>query len=248
MSQVWEAIEEYQQALGWSTVLDAGTGHSSLGWLTRLECQVWTAVTASPKRYADLQADLGASIRLQDRLVLGNWLDEQLLDRQCFDVVVAHYLLGALERYSPYFEFALLKRLRRHASGRLYFVGMEPSRKFASQEEHLMHQLFCFRDACYLHAGSRGYREYPMNWVQERLGECGFRTLETAVFPNIYGENYLEQFFNACRYQLAEIGCPELRAVLEQRADSLHASTLEAVQRHHRLRAGFDYLIVAEAV
>jgi hypothetical protein len=57
----------------WGTVLDAGTGSHSLGWLLALDSDSVTAVTGDNAMLRDVQKDFQGKLRSQDRLVIGNW-------------------------------------------------------------------------------------------------------------------------------------------------------------------------------
>jgi hypothetical protein len=93
-SALFAYIEELQTA-GWGDFLDAGTGTHSIGWVTSLDTQRWTAVTGAPGHAAQVRELVGAAMRPQDRLIVGNWADAALLDDEAYDTVLADYLLGA---------------------------------------------------------------------------------------------------------------------------------------------------------
>lgn len=65
----------------------------------------------------------------QDSIVVGNWMNDSLLGSDSkFDVVLADYLIGAVEGYAPYQQGAVLERLGDFLNddGILYLVGAEP--------------------------------------------------------------------------------------------------------------------------
>ena len=106
-------IEELQGNAPFGSVLDAGTGPRSVRWLMKLETDSWTAVTGDPRMRDKVDRQVGEDKRAQDRLLLGNWNDPELLAGETFDTVVADHLLGAIEGFAPFFQTALFPRLRR---------------------------------------------------------------------------------------------------------------------------------------
>ena len=108
---LYHRLAELQGDEPWGAMLDAGTGPASLRWLRSLPCSRWTAVTAS-KQMAKKLADSSEDGSALDGLVVGNWLDPQLLAGETFDTVIADYLLGAIEGFAPYWQHQLFDRLR----------------------------------------------------------------------------------------------------------------------------------------
>jgi hypothetical protein len=94
-------IETLQGGTPWGKV---GTGWSSLGWLTGLTTERLTAVTACSRRAEALRSRYQIVLRPQDAVVVGNWVDTDLLRGEVFDVVLADYLVGAVDRFAPYFQ------------------------------------------------------------------------------------------------------------------------------------------------
>ncbi len=119
MDALFARVVEQQGATPFGRVLDAGTGKHSLEFVSGLATTAWTAVTGDEGEVDYLQAQLGQNIRPQDRLIMGNWANPDLLRGEDFDVVLADYLLGAVERVAPYFQEELLTRLRPHVGHRL---------------------------------------------------------------------------------------------------------------------------------
>jgi hypothetical protein len=73
-------IEEQHSPLRWGRVLDAGTGDHSLRWLLGIPAEEITAVTVDTQRMSGMQPRFSERLRSQDRLVLGDWQDESLLE------------------------------------------------------------------------------------------------------------------------------------------------------------------------
>ena len=95
-------------------MLDAGTGAHSLSWISQLPTDKWTAVTASEQMAAEVRKARGVRWRPQDGVAIGNWEDDSFLQGEQFDVIIADYLIGAVEGFAPYTQDLIMPRLRRH--------------------------------------------------------------------------------------------------------------------------------------
>ena len=129
---------------------------------------------------------VGDRQRPEDRLLLGNWTDPDLLAGEQFDTVLADYLLGAIEGFAPYFQTELFARLRPLTLKRLYITGMEPYVVTERPEEEagaFIWEIGRYRDACLLLSGEKPYREYPLDWVLAQLPRSGFRPIASRKFP-----------------------------------------------------------------
>jgi len=153
----------------WGAVLDAGTGRSSMRWLLGLDTERWTAITGAESMAEKTRLEIGERIRDVDRLVVGNWMDPELLAGEQYDVVLADYLLGAIEGFAPYWQDQLFQRLRPLVKRRLYMIGLEPYVHLQPQvsasapASQMVVAIGRLRDACLLLAGDRPYREYPLD-------------------------------------------------------------------------------------
>lgn len=238
-SSPWDHIERAHQGLPRGSLLDAGTGLRSSRWAADFAERCWTGVTASAERAVEVvTADKG-------RLVVGCWSDSNLLRGEVYDVVLAHYLLGALERFSPYFEGHLFARLRPLVGGRLYVVGLQPVLQPATEEESAVSELMSFRDACYLLNGGRAYREYPLDWTLSSLAQSGFRVLETRQFPNLYGRPYIDNLTESCQAEISLLD-ETVAAGLRCRLAALRSKCLDLLAVGGTLWWSFDYLVVCE--
>lgn len=231
----------------WGAVLDAGSGARSARWLSALPTTRWTALSADAEHLALCEAAVGPARRPQDRFVLGDWRDPQLLAGERYDVVLADYLLGAVEGYAPYFQSELFARLRPLIGARLYVVGADPILFGPAEGEagRLVQALARLRDACALLAGVSPYREYPAEWVLRRLEAAGLEVEFARRFPNSFGADWLER-------QLGDVGrlialAPQggLGAALQAEAESLRARARELLAREGALLHGHDYAIAA---
>ncbi|MBI5496772.1 MAG: class I SAM-dependent methyltransferase [Deltaproteobacteria bacterium] len=229
----------------WGRVLDAGTGRASLQFVMGLQTESWTAVTGDDGEERYLARELGAPARPGDRVLTGHWRDATLLQGQVFDVVLADYLLGAVDRVDPYFQEQLLERLRQHVSGRLYLVGLEPLPDRADGEgPAALRELMRLADVTRLLAGERLYREFPLEWVQRSLVRAGFHVVNATVFPIVYRTAAVDRQLAGCRDRLAHVDAPT-RAALEARAVRLAATARDAA-RAGGIRMGSDYVVTAE--
>lgn len=250
VSALFSYIEKLQGGAGFGSVLDAGTGTHSIQWLISQQTASWTAVTGASAHARQVRQVLDGRERAGDRLLVGNWADPDLLAGECFDTVLADYLLGAVEGFSPYFQENLFARLRPLTRHRLYLTGVEPYVLFNpnTQAGELVWQLGRLRDACLLLTGEQPYREYPLDWVLEQLRRSGFRPIAARKFPIRYKSGFVEGQVNICLHRLEALNDRRLADALRQHADALRARVHAFIEAHGALPHGFDYVIAAEPV
>ena len=227
------------------TILDAGTGEQSTRWLLEQECASWTGVTACPRVLELLQDGFGKKLRRQDRFVLGNWSDPHLLSGEVYDTVIAHYLLGAVERFEPYQQQLLFRRLRRLVGGKMYVIGLQPLSVPSTSDEVLVKQLLDYRDSGLVFSGGRPYREYPFSWVQNNLEDSGFRILSTRCFSNHIGEPFVERLMSSTFERVRLFDDSNFGSSFRDYGERLWLSA------KNRLASGplpcsFDYLVTVE--
>ena len=246
---IFAAIEAHEEPWGWGRTLDAGTGVHSLQWLLSTPAAPLSAVTASRSLEQNvrkgLQGELGDA-----RLVLGNWSQPEFLAGETFSVVIADYLLGALDAYQPYGQDLLFPRLRRvlEPGGRLYVVGLEPTPPEAKGPwGELILQTERLRDAAIRLSGDRCYREYPQAWVERNLRAAGLSVEASQVFPIRYGARWVERQLEVGRGKFPRIDSDVAQA-LGERADRLLAQAKAAAAAGGREVFGQDYLVVARLV
>lgn len=244
-----DAVAHIQGTDPWGDVLDAGTGVQSIRWLAGLPTRRWTAVSADTGHLDESRKAVASAIRPQDRTLLGNWADPSFLAGEAFETVLAEYLLGAVEGYAPYFQENLFRRLRPLVRRRLYVVGVDPyaNTSIGGGVGGLIQELGRLRDACALLAGQTPYREYPAEWVLERLEETGFRIVVAKRFPNRYGFDWIERQLADIRTLLAMIADRTAAAALSHRARSLRAEAEKACRHTGWIEHGSNYLIAADA-
>jgi hypothetical protein len=135
-------------AFHWGNVLDAGTGAGSLRFVSSLRTSSWTAVTASQSMatraeqaaatprssvFSAFTGGGGGGGAHENAVIVGLWSDEELLRNVTFDVVIADYLIGAVDGFAPHTSSRLFPRLHRHLrqscsghqaqAARLYVIG-----------------------------------------------------------------------------------------------------------------------------
>ncbi|MGE0712762.1 MAG: class I SAM-dependent methyltransferase [Planctomycetota bacterium] len=246
--KIFDAIEqlEARTPAPWGAVLDAGTGRHSLTWLAGIaRCARWTAVTAAEGMRQEVAGALAGRVRAQDRIVIGNWRDPAFLAGERFDVVLADYLLGALDAFDPFGQEELFPRLRPHVAGRLYVVGLEPSPPRAEGAwGQLVLEIERLRDACVLLAGDRCYREYPRRWVVASLERAGFRVSEQRAFPIRYGDKFVNGQLGVAESKLERIRARD--AALGRELAAAIERLRRRAQDAPRATFGEDYLVAAE--
>ncbi len=240
-------IERLQGGRPWGRVLDAGTGRHSLQWLTGLDTARWTAVTGEKLRAERLARELGVGVRAEDEIICGNWTDPLFLHGEVYDVVLADYLLGAIEGFAPHFQDRLFDRLRPHVGERLYLIGLEPYEPFPdSRGGQLIQEIARLRDACILLAGDRCYREFPLEWVLRHLELAGFVVEDAQIFPIRYGERFIEGQLDVCERKLPRIRGPaRLVEGIRQTISSVRKRALDHASEQDGILFGEDYVVLA---
>jgi hypothetical protein len=245
MDSLFIQLEEWQKDEPWGDFLDAGTGKHSLKWLSKLQTSSWTAVTGDIYRAKKLRKEF--SLRPQDQIISGNWLNHGLLKNRSFDVVLADYLLGAIEGFAPYFQNQLFHRLRSVVKSQLYVIGQEPLEACPENGgAKLINRISRLRDSCILLAGHRCYREYPLEWVKRQLDADGFRVIHSKAIPIRFGPNFINRQLDVCLRKLPFIPPGNFNAGLETEIEKLREEALCFVGKIGGIRYGSDYIISAK--
>ena len=246
---IFKFIEKLQGSEPWGTLLDAGTGPYSLEWIAGLATTSWTAVSADLAAAKRLEKKFSSRLRPVDRVVSGNWQDPLFLYEQVYDVVLADYLLGAVEGFAPFFQGRLFKRLRPHVGSRLYVVGLAP---YPSTTDNPWGQVVLeigrLRDACLKLAGGRSYREYSLDWTLASLEASGFSVEEVRVFSICYGARFVNEHLDTCQRSLHNIRDAALAAQLERSIKSLRERALSLHEVSKGTPFGEDYVVQAHPV
>jgi hypothetical protein len=245
---LYQKVTELHGNLPWGTVLDAGTGRASMRWLLALQTTRWTAITGSQKMAEMTRQELGDAQRPEDRIVVGNWMDPELLAGEVYDTVLADYLLGAVEGFAPYWQDRLFARLRPLVGRRLYVIGLEPYVPYTADDPDgdLITAIGRLRDACLLLAGDRPYREYPLDWVLRHLASAGFRALDIQRIPIRYGTRFIHSQLDMCTTAVNKIRDRSLAISFQEHIAELRQRALAFCMREQGIRFGHDYIIVAE--
>ncbi|BBX20543.1 class I SAM-dependent methyltransferase [Mycolicibacterium duvalii] len=250
MSSLFRWVETLHDTKTWGSFLDAGTGVKSLDWVLTLPTERWTAVTAAQNMADKTRASLGERMRDQDRLLVGNWVNDSLLTGESFDTVLVDYLVGAIEGFAPYWQDRVFERLRPLVTdgGRLYVIGLEPYVQFTpdTASGRMIWEIGRARDACLLLAGERPYREYPMDWMLRKLGLAGFRMIDARRFPIRYHAQYVHSQLDMCLNRLERFVSTDLGAAMRTYVEDLRTRALALHEQEGGLRHGFDYVIAAE--
>lgn len=249
-SALFSCIEAVQGPVAFGRVLDAGTGPRSLRWLMTLNTDACTAVTGDRWMQRQVQRALGDWQRPQDRLLVGNWTDRDLLAGEQFDTVVADYLLGAIEGFAPYFQSSLFARLRPLTARRLYITGVEPYVIAQPEDEAgaLIWEIGRYHDACVILSGKQPYREYPLDWVSAELRRSGFGPVAARKFPTAYKAKFVRGKIDVCRPRLERLADPALSRSLIAHGEALRSRALAYIERHGALSHGFAYVVAADPV
>lgn len=245
---LYDRITELHGNRPWGSVLDAGTGRSSMRWLLSLPCERWTAVTGSPQMAEATRREIGQRQREQDRLIVGNWIDPELLAGERHEVVLADYLIGAVEAFAPYWQDRMFERLRPLVGGRLYVIGLEPYVMNTADDAdgRLVAAIGKLRDACLLLGQERPYREFPMDWAVRQLERSGYRVLDLERIAIRYGERFVTSQLDLAARAVNALPDRRLAVALHTHIAELRTRCLAHVQREGGLRHGHDYIIVAE--
>lgn len=247
---LFDHVEMLQGDRPWGRFLDAGTGVNSSLWSTGLTTESWTGVTAAPGHADQVRKVVGARFRPQDRLVLGNWTDPNLLQGEVHDTVVADYLIGAVEGFAPYFQQSLLRRLRPMTGRRLYVIGLDPYvvGPAETDEARMVRRIGRFRDAVLMLADETPYREYPAEWALNALAGGGFKVLSARRFPNRYKAKWVNGQLDMTLRRLPHLADQTLAQNFRETAEVIRKQALELCEARRGLRHGADYVIACEPV
>lgn len=250
VDSMYGVVQRMHGTLPWGSVLDAGTGRGSMSWLLGLDTTRWTAVTGAQSMANEVERRIRGRLRKQDRLLVGNWMDPDLLAGETYDTVLADYLIGAIEGFAPYWQDRIFTRLRPLVARRLYVIGLEPYVPYFPTDAagRIVSEIGRLRDACLLLAGERPYREYPMDWTLRQLRSAGFRPLDTQRFAIRYGERFVNSQLDMCDQRLLRLQDRALALAMTEHVAQLRERALAMVAAQGGLRHGHDYVIAAEPI
>jgi hypothetical protein len=249
---LFETVERYHESRPWGRVLDAGTGVASVKWMMKLStCSAWTAITADERMKSAILNDANVSIRDCDKLVVGNWMDDAFCATLgSYDTIVADYLIGAVDGFSPYTQDIIIKKLKEHLlpGGRLYIIGMYPIPDHAQGEAEIITEVRRVRDACILLAGHRPYREYPSEWVIRHLEASGLRVFKSKIFTILHSEESILRQLHVARSKLDLMPNVALRTAMDSYLTEIEERMVLAVRKQPKgsIPLSHDYVIAAE--
>ncbi|KAL4138279.1 hypothetical protein PRIC2_001786 [Phytophthora ramorum] len=255
----------------WGRVLDAGTGRHSLTWLLRGDASPLisevVAVTGEKPLANELSTEFGPSKTPHAtalKVHAGNWQDVKFLaNEQLFDVIIADYLVGAIEGFAPYYQDQICGRLEKMLApgGRIYLVGLQPLSESqlpgdASDQDQeagkLVQEVARIRDACLLLAGRRCYREYPIDWSHRQLEKAGIEVFNSVRLANVYGRSAVTRQLEVGRRHVPMFKDSELADSMQQALDRVDERLEEEFgsgglpkKEQRRIRFGFDYVLAA---
>eukprot|EP01034_Spumella_vulgaris_P034924 gene34924-43066_t len=169
-------------------------------------------------------AGVAAAIRPVDALVVGNWMDEHFCnDLGKFDTILADYLIGAVDGFSPYEQDTIIKKLKAHLNpnGRLYFIGMNPIPDDSPPNAKIITEIRQARDACILLAAHRPYREFPLEWIKRHMAQANLHVMETKKFTILHSEDSAVRQIKVARSKLDLMKNSDLRAGMDKYLNDL---------------------------
>lgn len=185
----------------------------------------------------------------RDKVVIGNWQDAQLLSGRWFDVVIADYLLGSVDFYSPHFQAGMVRRLSGtvRPGGWLAIMGKEPEELTTKDPvSKLVLEVDALRDASMIFGQQRPYREMPMWWVRERLQAIGLRVWQTKPFPRRLTATKVQRQLAWAEEEIGKIPHNSLQSSLRDYLTELRARVAASAALRKGHVFGQDYAILAQ--
>mmetsp|Transcript_4003 Transcript_4003/g.6140 ORF Transcript_4003/g.6140 Transcript_4003/m.6140 type:complete len:296 (+) Transcript_4003:49-936(+) len=242
-------IEEQQSETPFGNLLDAGTGIHSLRWIATLGDKgmtSFTAVTADKTMKKNVQDEAERlGVHEGNHIVVGNWFSKLDLPYNQYDTILADYLIGALDGFSPYRQEEMMQKLVSFLKpgGTLYIVGLEPIPDFVEGPANIICKVRRVRDACILLAGHRMYREYPVEWIQTQIEKIPNLSLkDTSSFPILYRYNTIVRQLDVGRRKFPLFPKTTLAKAMEEVVDELDKEAL-ALTKDGPIKFGFDYVV-----
>lgn len=169
-----------------------------------------------------------------------------------FDTILVDYLIGAMDKFSPYFQDVIFERLNVHLrpGGRLLILGMEPiSDESDGGVAKITTDIKHVRDACQLLAGERPYKEFPLSWIERTLAKVdGWTVVQRKIFPYKYTFEKLVKQINLGRRRVHKFSSEELKVVMTGVLDELEARSLKITTglKDGTFMSGFNYVVIVE--
>lgn len=249
---LFSSVEQFHAGRPWGRFLDAGTGLHSIKWIQNLSTTSWTAITADENMRSQLLNEkiVSDSIRQNDKLLVGNWMDDAFCkDLGTFDTILADYLIGAVDGFSPYEQDTIINKLKEHLNpkGRLYFIGMNPIPDEPEYPTKIISEVRQARDACILLAGHRCYREFPLPWMLRHLELSGMAVTDTKKFTIMHNEESAIRQIRVAKSKLSYVPHNAMRNGMDKYLNDLESRVKEAAKSNGgKIPLSFDYVIGAE--
>jgi hypothetical protein len=250
-------IESCQGDVPFGNFLDAGTGIHSLRWMATLllgkekGMTSFTAITADVNMQRNVQQEAkNLGVLEGNSIVVGNWFGDLELPLSQYDTILADYLIGAMDGFSPYQQDEMIPKLMKllKPGGRMYIVGLEPIPDAAEGPGNIICKVRQVRDACILLSGHRCYREYPLEWVERQISRTpNLSLIQSNKFPILYRYNTIQRQINVGRSKLSFFTLPSLAMSMKETLDDLDRQALKLTS-NGPIKFGFDYVVAAEKV
>lgn len=255
------SIERYQAGRPFGKFLDAGTGIHSLRWIATLGSDElgmteFYGITADKTMKKNVENEM-KNLGVDGAIIMGNWFDEtDPLDfgETKFDTILADYLIGAMDGFSPFTQDLMLPKLSAllNPGGRLYIVGLQPiPDKVKDPAGNIICRVRQVRDACILLAGHRCYREYPLDWIERQVEAMkDVKLVDSGKFPILYRHQTIVRQINVGRSKFPFFPTQELADSMAKVLDGLEEESYQATQKsvNGAITLGFDYVVCAEKV
>lgn len=167
-----------------------------------------------------------------------------------FDTILADYLIGAVDGFSPYQQDVIVSKLSEHLNpdGRLYVIGMNPIPDQAAAPADVITEVRRVRDSCIMLSGHRPYREFPLDWMTRHLEISNFEVVNTKNFTILHSEESILRQLKVGQSKLPLFPNPKLREGLETYIGELGERVKSAARSTAtgRIPLSFDYVIAAK--
>lgn len=249
---LFSSIEKLHGARPWGRFLDAGTGLHSIKWVQSLPTVSWIGITADQAMRNQIITDLDVTSRMRsvDNILVGNWMDNSFISSLGkFDTILADYLIGAVDGFSPYEQDTIISRLEKHLTpeGRMYFIGMSPIPDHAPPPAEIICEIRRARDACILLAGHRPYREFPSTWMKRHIEQAGMRVVDIKNYTILHSEDSAIRQIRVGRSKLQLMADVNLRNGMDKYLVDLEKRLKETMRSNSgRIPLSYDYVIAAE--
>jgi len=221
----------------------------------------YTAVTADDTMRRNVVAE-AESLGIEDRgdVIIGNWKtngdtkeggeEEELCRGELYDTILADYLVGAIDGFSPYYQDQIFPRLTKHLKpgGRMYVVGLNPIPDKVEGDANLFCRVTKLRDACILLASHRCYREYPPDWIERHMKAAGLTIIDRTEFPIMYTHATIVRQLNVARSKLKLFESQDVAKAMGKQIDDLEKESLVVMgkAKNGKMQLGFDYVVTGE--